>query len=355
MASFIKRNKRWRADVRRGGYTRYKTFATKSAAQEWAKREEARIDELRGGGYVDPKGETLKKLITAYEDRVYPKKKWGRSKQADLDRLKKDVGHMSLKDLSTAHLIAYFDKRSADGAGPVVVSAQMGYLITVLKFARSTLRLNVSVEAAQEARTSLKTDGMIGKGGQRDIRVSDAKLKKLIAYFDKANTSLPMSDIIRFCVASGMRISEVCRLQWSDLNRTDRTILIRDRKHPSEKKGNNQTVPLLDATGYDAYQIAVSQPEADERIFPVSHRTVGTYFSRAVTKLKLGDVHLHDLRHEAISRLFASGYGIPEVALVSGHRDWQQLRRYTQLEAKDLHRTPLEPVDNVIPLRSEAA
>ena len=57
-----------------------------------------------------------------------------------------------------------------------------------------------------------------------------------------------------------------------------------------------------------------------------------------VLRLMLGDLHLHDLRHEAISRLFAAGYRIEQVALVSGHRDWAMLRRYTHVKAEDLHR-----------------
>jgi len=37
------------------------------------------------------------------------------------------------------------------------------------------------------------------------------------------------------------------------------------------------------------------------------------------------DLHFHDLRHEAISRLFEKGLSIPEVALISGHRDYRML------------------------------
>lgn len=43
--------------------------------------------------------------------------------------------------------------------------------------------------------------------------------------------------------------------------------------------------------------------------------------------------------HEGISRLFEQGYQIQEVALVSGHKSWKNLKRYTQLRAVDLHRT----------------
>ena len=33
------------------------------------------------------------------------------------------------------------------------------------------------------------------------------------------------------------------------------------------------------------------------------------------------DLRFHDLRHEAISRFFEMGLSVPEVALISGHRD----------------------------------
>jgi len=50
----------------------------------------------------------------------------------------------------------------------------------------------------------------------------------------------------------------------------------------------------------------------------------------------IDDLHFHDLRHEAISRLFEKGLSIPEVALISGHRDVRMLFRYTHLRAEDI-------------------
>lgn len=43
-----------------------------------------------------------------------------------------------------------------------------------------------------------------------------------------------------------------------------------------------------------------------------------------------------DLRHEAISRFFEMGLSVPEVALISGHRDPRMLFRYTHLRAEDV-------------------
>ncbi len=48
------------------------------------------------------------------------------------------------------------------------------------------------------------------------------------------------------------------------------------------------------------------------------------------------DLHFHDLRHEAISLFFKRGLSLPEVALISGHRDHRMLLRYTHLRPENL-------------------
>jgi integrase len=50
----------------------------------------------------------------------------------------------------------------------------------------------------------------------------------------------------------------------------------------------------------------------------------------------LDDLRLHDLRHEAVSRFFELGLTIPEVALISGHRDPRMLSRYTHLRPENI-------------------
>jgi len=340
MATFTKRGSSWRAQVRKKGHTRCQTFKTLALAKAWATTIESQVDSLSASGVMQAT-ESLADLIDRYRRELYPLKPWGRSKDADLRRLKKDLGQIGASDLTSHHLTRYFRQRRDAGTGGVTISAQIGYLIAVLEVARTVWHLDVPLQAARDARMALAKIRLITKSGQRDRRVTDTEIGKLIDYFDTCDSSVPMPDIIRFCVASGMRISEVCRLRWADLNEADRTATIRDRKHPQDKLGNDQVVPLLDATGYDAFAIAVKQRREGvqpERIFPVNSRTASAYFTRAVEALKLPDLHLHDLRHEAISRLFAAGYAIQEVALVSGHRDWQQLKRYTHVRAVDLHR-----------------
>jgi integrase len=50
----------------------------------------------------------------------------------------------------------------------------------------------------------------------------------------------------------------------------------------------------------------------------------------------MSDLRLHDLRHEAISRLFERGLNVAEVSAISGHKELRMLQRYTHLRAIDL-------------------
>ncbi len=195
------------------------------------------------------------------------------------------------------------------------------------------------LQAALDAREGLSRVRLISKSKRRDRRVTDAEIAKLISYFrKKPRGGIPFPDIIEFCVATTMRISEVCRLEWRDLDETNKSIVIRSRKHPTDKIGNDSVVPLLDANGYDAFAIIKRQWKDDSaRIFPYNSRSVSNLISRAVEATRIKDLHLHDLRHEGISRLFEAGYRIEQVALVSGHRDWASLKRYTHVRAADLH------------------
>lgn len=175
------------------------------------------------------------------------------------------------------------------------------------------------------------------KGRERDRRPANAEVERLVAHFDdKKRQRIPMGKVIRFAIATTMRAEEITRLQWADVNEATRTIVIRDRKDPQDKDGNDQEVPLLG----EAWTILQSMERTDPRVFPYNSKSFSSIFPRACQALNppIDDLRFHDLRHEGISRLFEAGYSIPEVAILSGHKDWKMLKRYTQLKAASLHR-----------------
>jgi len=153
-----------------------------------------------------------------------------------------------------------------------------------------------------------------------------------------------MWTVTQFATATAMRLGETCRIRWEDIDRDARTVIIRDRKHPHAKKGNDQTIPLLngpcviDGETVDPLALIDSMPREGGRIFPFDSATISTSFTRGVASCNIEDLRFHDLRHDGVSRLFEAGYPIEQVSMVSGHKDWNMLRRSTQLAPEALHR-----------------
>lgn len=129
------------------------------------------------------------------------------------------------------------------------------------------------------------------------------------------------------------RQEEITRIRWSDLDHTRQSVLVRDMKNPGQKIGNNVWCHLPD----EAWQILQRMPKVAEQIFPYNHRSISASFTRACYMLAIEDLCFHDLRHDGVSRLFEMDWDIPRVSSVSGHRDWNSMKRYTHLRGDGDH------------------
>ena len=343
MASYTRLSSgNWRVQIRRKGRYVANTFRRKSDAESWAFEMERRADLGRGLTKLRPsKLRTLGDLVDVHiSDMAEVGKPLRRSKEYSLALLKSRLGKVRVTDLSRDVLVDFGRSRAKEGAGPVTVAAEFSYLGTIVMHAAAVHGVDVSKEPVDHARIALTRLGLVGKGRERDRRPTEEELERLIDYFEsRPALTIPMARIVRFAVATAMRQDEICRIEWTDVNARTHTVTVRDRKDPRRKDGNHQRVPLIDLTGYDAWAILEEQRKAiagDGRVFPYCGRSVGTAFRRACRRLKIEDLRFHDLRHEATSRLFEAGLTIEKVALVTGHRDWKMLRRYTHLKPESL-------------------
>jgi integrase len=336
MASIDNRGGRWRAQVRRTGHPlQSATFATRGAAETWARRIEREMDQGRATGQGVAVKATLGELIDRYVAETKPA---GRNKRAVLASLRAELGGYHLRDLTASVIIAWGRSRSAAGAGPVTISIDLTYLAGVLETARAVWRLHVPREPLADARSALRHLGLVGKSRERTRRPSGPELAAIFAAIERRRLpELPLRDIVEFAIASGMRLGEIVRIRRADLDPGRRVVLVRDRKDPRRKAGNNQLVPLLDVTGYDALAIALRQPASpDGRLFPYRAQSVSRGWQRACAAAGVLDLHFHDLRSEAASRMFESGLPVEVVALCTGHREWRTLQRYARLRAEDV-------------------
>lgn len=334
----------WRAQVRRKGRYIAETFRRHKDAEGWALDVERRIDQGEvPSSRVRRKPTTFGDLIDLHLASLQEVGKAPRrSKAFTMEALKTKLGSVKMADLTRERLVQFGRTRLKEGAGPVTIGMDISYIKTIITHAAAVHGLAVSPEAVDLARTALKHLGLIGKGRSRDRRPTAEELTRILDYFEaNPRQTIPLARICRFAVATAMRQEEICRIRWSDLDETTRTVLIRDRKDPRDKDGNDQRIPLLAATGFDAWALIAEEKlvaKSRDRIFPYNARSVGTAFRRACRELKIENLHFHDLRHEGASRLFEAGYSIEQVALVTGHRDWKMLKRYTNLRPEHLHR-----------------
>lgn len=348
MATFTKlKSGSWRVQVRRKGRYVSETFLRREDARQWATDAERQVD--RG---ETPTPSRIARLNTFGDlidlhiaDMKEVGKAPGRSKDATLQMLKRQLGSLNMTELDRERLVKFGRKRAAQGAGPVTVGMDIGAIRLVLSHAAAVHGLPVKVEPVDLARIALKRLGLVGKSNERDRRPTEEEIEKLVAHFEgNERQIIPMGRIIKFAIATAMRQEEICRVTWSDLNARTKMLTIRDRKDPREKKGNDQRIPLLAVSGYDAMALIEEQRairgNEDDRIFPYHHKSAGTAFTRACKELEIVDLHFHDLRHEGTSRLFEAGFTIEQVSLVTGHKDWKMLRRYTHLKPEALHGLP---------------
>ena len=136
-----------------------------------------------------------------------------------------------------------------------------------------------------------------------------------------------MHKLIAYAIFSTRRQDEIVRATWANLDETNKRLLVKDMKHPGQKRGNDVWVDLPG----EALAIIKTMPKGDGAIFPYTANAISAAFTRACQFLKIEDLHFHDLRHDGVSRLFEMGWDIPHVALVSGHRSWSSLQRYSHI------------------------
>ena len=138
----------------------------------------------------------------------------------------------------------------------------------------------------------------------------------------KTQKNIYIASIIEFAIETGMRRSEMLRLRWCDVDLEIGFASLYDTKN-----GEDRRVPLTRR----CVKVLRTVPPDHEKVFPVSANCLRFAWGRARNKAGITDLRFHDLRHEAVSRFFEMGMSVPEVALISGHKDVRQLFRYTHL------------------------
>jgi integrase len=321
MATLRKRLDKWQVQVRRtGSQNLSKTFIKKSDAHSWGIRMEAEVENFS----FAPDARQLEKsrlsdLINRYLNEYVPAKK-GASAEAFVLKalLRHKIAQVTLSTLSPKHFSEYRDERLTQ-VKPGTVIRQFVIIQHMLKIARIEWGLplpNNPVEMIQKP--------LAGRPRKRRLEQGELETLHDAVTGSRAPYLWPL---VELAIETGMRRGEMLKAEWCDLDLQARKLTLYDTKN-----GEDRTIPLT----LRATEVLSNLPRTDDRIFPVTPVAVRHSWERLRKRAGIEDLHFHDLRHEAISRFFEMGLSVPEVALISGHKDFRMLARYTHLRAEDV-------------------
>lgn len=330
MATIRKHRSRWQVQVRRKDHPALsRSFGSKADALMWAREQERRIDQGNLSCPPASRQTNLSDVLTRYLQFVSPSKRSG-SDAFHIRQITRHLGDLPVQVLSSAALAEFRDKRLRTVSGSTV-RKELTLLASILRYARQEWGYSVPADEVWQVRKPASARG-------RDRRLGPDELCQLRDALSACRNPL-IRQVFLFALATGMRRGEVLSLQWRNVDRQARTALL-----PLTKNGEARTVPLSPSAIEVLAERRADRQEASERhtrlasdlVFPISANAFRLGWERVRCRAGVEDLRFHDLRHEAISRFFEMGLSVPEVALISGHKDARMLFRYTHLRAEEV-------------------
>lgn len=306
---------------RKGIAPRAKSFDTKADAERWARSLEAELD--RCGALPDTRPAektTLAQVLERYRDTVSPTKRSSVTEIARLNAiLRRPICHRTMTLLSSADLASYRDERLKTVAPATVIRE-----LNTISHAIDTARREWGIHLAQNPCKLVRRPSP-PKGRTRRLEGNEEQI--LLAAADAGRVRY-LRPLIELAVETGMRRGELLSLRWEHINLDRRVAHL-----PLTKNGTSRDVPLSTRAVDTLRRLKTGESTT---VFTAAPNAVRLAWERLRRRVGLGDLHLHDLRHEAVSRLFERGFNVVEVASISGHRELRMLQRYTHLRAADL-------------------
>lgn len=351
MATFHQRESgRWQAKVRRDSGEQSRTFAKKADAESWARKIESELERGVWRDTDEAERTTLGEALERYEREVTPRKKGAEQEVYKVRALRRSpLAKMTLARIRGADIAAFRDAELARLAPSSVVKQ-----LSVLSHLFETARKEWGIEVDNPVRKISKPKF----DNSRTRRLGDDEQRYLLAAVDEPGCSVKAKAgdrrnewtplIVRWAIETAMRQGEILALEWRHVDLEKRTAHL-----PETKNGTSRTVPLSSAA------VALIQPDGNVqrlrkgRVFQTTASALKQSFARAVARARrnyeadceaqgrdgipefMQDLHFHDLRREATSRL-AERLQMHELMRVTGHKDTRMLARYYQPRAEDL-------------------
>lgn len=339
-----------------------RTFMYREDAEKWARALER---ELETSGFIDRREaekNSLREMLERYRKEVTPSKKSAEIESILIGVILKDavLPDLKMSAITSAAVAAWRDRRLKQVTGGSV-NREIDVLSAALNHARREWEMHVEnpipyvkrppKSRARERRFSVEEEKYLFEALSGGVRQANGT-------FSKGARNPWLAPLVRLALETAMRRGELLSLQWEHVDLTRRTAHL-----PDTKNGDSRTVPLsskaveifkglkLSKSGDEE---GANESHASGAVFPTSAMALRMGFKRSLERARekyiqecemagvrpvagfLEDVHFHDTRHEAASRLAEKLSNVLELSAVTGHKDLRMLKRYYHPRAEDL-------------------
>jgi integrase len=325
MATFTKRDTGYLVRVRLKGVTQTKTFKRMAEARAWAATVES---DIAAGVMGTIPNKTFADLIERFINEHVVKLDGERQDKLRLLRVMKDpIAKVKLQDLNATHVSEWRDRRLKSVSAESVRRewSSLSHACQLAKQEWKWLRENPFREVKKPQ-----------KAQPRNRRFSTDEIESLLYACGYSRDEKPVSAQARvgaallFAIETAMRAGEICALQWHEVDLEKRIATVSAVVKGARKTKRSRVVPL----SLEAVRI-IEQMRGNESVFDMAPSTLDALFRKAKARCLISDLHFHDSRHEATSRL-AGIFSAMELARITGHKDLRQLMIYYNPTAGEL-------------------
>lgn len=328
---------KWRVRVRRRGYPpRTKAFVRKADAEGWGRKIESEQERGLWRDTSEAEALTLRAALRRYEEKVTPTHRGSKKEASHIAVLcDEPLSNRTLASIDRGNVRALRDRWAT-----TLAIATVNRRLTILHAVFAAAMRDWGVRGIENP-----IDGMKLKGAtERARRVSEEEIEAIC----KAAIAPFLPAFVRLAVETAMRRGELCELTWTMVDLEKCTVSLPGRV---TKSGKPRDLPLSPR----AIECLRRVERDGELVFQQNGPTVTQSFKRAVARARMSyaaeckmegrapaqgfleDLHFHDLRHEATSRL-AKVFGLHELMKIVGHSSPAMLMRYYHPEAADFAR-----------------
>jgi integrase len=309
----------------------FKGKGAKKAAQLWLDSTESA---MKLGTWVDPRlavkdygalgwpERPMKDALDAYRQKMTPEKKGAAQESAMLLMLARtDLAKKRIREITVSDVMNYRSERLAERKSNSTVRNNLNTLSAVYRWLIHIEGVAISnpVAAIREAKKMPQP----GRGRDRRLRSGEeASIKSSIEQIDGPE-GRQWSILFPLLLETGMRLGEALSIEVGWLKLEYGFIVI-----PDSKNNEPRHVALSNAT-FDLLLWLAEGEDEDRRLFRLVEQTAKNLWRYNIRPAAgCAGLTIHDLRHEALSRMAARGCNLKILMRQSGHKTVSVLMRY---------------------------